>query len=363
MNEELPLAPLVAEVERIRTEARGARLRHPVLDRALTSLEDSIEELEVASEELHVRNEELRLAMVDLDEERQRYRDLFDLAADGYLVTDGQDVVIEANRAAGELLGRPAESLLGCRLSDLAGRGRGEVARRLRQVRMSSAGEAILELMAGEQGHLVHARFRRREGEARTHWTLTDLERPVFESEAVTRPDAAMARRWLGIYAELVGLTEALLDELRDRAEALSRAARAHVSETQIRPLEAHLARLQRRRDYWSARHAEVVGLEVDQDTGMVRYGDRTVQMTRREQQLLRFLIDRPGSFFPSRVLLARAWHASYLSEEQVRTYVGRLRRKLTELDLPCELVTQRPQGYALVFAEGNGERPSPSPV
>jgi DNA-binding response OmpR family regulator len=158
-------------------------------------------------------------------------------------------------------------------------------------------------------------------------------------------------------------VAEELLDDVVGRADGLSRPARAHLTSTQVRPLEAHVARLRKRREHWSGRHASEVGLELSPETGVARYGDRTVPMTRREQQLLRFLVDRPGTFSSSRVLLSRAWHASYLSEEQVRTYVGRLRRKLTELQLPCELVTQRPQGYALVFAEGDGNVPSPSPV
>ncbi|HXM57338.1 MAG TPA: winged helix-turn-helix domain-containing protein [Candidatus Dormibacteraeota bacterium] len=370
MSDELPLAPLVEEVARLRREAAVARLRHPVLEQALTSLEESIEELQVASEELQVRTEELRVAALDLDEERRRYRDLFDLAADGYLVTDRQDLVVEANRAAGELMGRPAESLIGCRLVDLLSpASRAESARRLRLARAMRQGEAIVELDAHCGTRLAHVRYRRREestaGGVRTHWTLTDLDRPLFESSSApaAAEDDMLARRWLGIYTELVAVTEDLLEEAMDLASTLSRTARAHVLDSQVRPLEAHLARLRERRDHWSHRHAEVVGIEFVPESGLVRYRERTVPMTRREQQLLRFLIDRPGSFFTSRVLLARAWHASHLSEEQVRTYVARLRRKLTELELPCELVTQRPQGYALVFAEGDDESPSPSPV
>jgi PAS domain-containing protein len=367
MSNELPLAPLIEDFARLRHEAAATRVRHPVLDQALTRLEESIEELQVASEELSVRTEALRDAVDDLDHERRRYRDLFDLAADGYLITDHQDVVVEANRAAGELMGRPAESLLGCRLVDLLSRdGRSESARRLRRVRMMRDGEAIVELGSRTGPRLAHVRCRQghdADGELQTHWMLIDMELPLFESEAATADDGPLARRWLGIYGELVAVTEELVGDALDRADALSRPARTHLLESQVRPLEVHLARLRKRRDHWSRRHAQVVGLQFDLETGLVRHGDRVVPMTRREQQLLRFLIDRPGSFYPSRALLARAWHASYLSEEQIRTYIGRLRRKLTELELPCELVTKRPQGYGLVFAEGDGAPPSPSPV
>lgn len=369
MRDELPLEPLMAEVARVRDEAGAVRSSSPVLERAVAALEQTVEELHVAAEELQVKNEELLLAMGDLDDERRRYRDLFDLAPDGYLVTDEQGVVVEANRAAADLVGRPAESLIGVRVLDLVvPAGRADAARRMRPVGRGQDGEAIIDLATTTGRRLVQVHYRRAGGEtderdARTHWTLTDLERPIFDAELATRDDPALIRRWLGIYGELVAVAESLRNGMLDHAESVSRGARSVILDAQVRPLEVHLARVTRRREHWSRRHAAVVGLELNPETGQARYGDRVVQMTPREQQLLAFLVDRPGSFFPSRVLLTRAWHASYLSEEQVRTYVGRLRRKLQELNFPCELVTRRPQGYAVVFAEGDGLPPSPSPV
>lgn len=355
MRDELPLEPLLADVARLQERAGRPGDRPPMLADALKSLEHSVEELQVASEELHVKNEELLIAMTDLDEERRRYRDLFDLAVDGYLVTDAADCVVEANRTAGEFLDVPAESLLGCRLLDLlAVASRSELPRHLRLARSGRSGDVILLLACRSEPRLVHARYRQRPDprseRAQTHWTLSDLQRPVLESEIAAEGDATLSRRWLGIYEELVSVTEALLDAAADRADGLSRVAREHLLEAEVRPLQARMAHLRARRDRWSRMHREQVGLEIDEGTGRVRYLGCTVEMTRREQQLLKFLMERPGTFFPARVLLARAWHASYLSEEQVRTYVGRLRRKLAALDLPGELVTRRQQGYALLF-------------
>lgn len=353
MSDDLPLAPLLADVERLQAAGRGSR--DPMLPDALDSLERSLEELQTASEELQVKNEELRLALSSLDDERRWYRDLFDLAADGYLVTDARDVVVEANRAAGELIGLPAQALLGRRFSDLLAPGsRQELGRHLRPAGRGHAGEAILLMGFGEnERRPVHVRYRRRHeargSEAQTHWMLTDLQRPVLETETA-EGDASMSRRWLSIYEELVSVTESLLEGAVGRAGPLSRTAREHVEASELRPLEARLAHLRARRDRWARVHREQVGIEIDVATGRVRYRDATVEMTRREQQLLRFLMERPGAFFPARALLTRAWHASYLSEEQVRTYVTRLRRKLAQLEVPCELVTRRQQGYALLF-------------
>ncbi len=65
----------------------------------------TMEEMRVAEEELRQQSDELEESRRAVEAERQRYRDLFDFAPDGYLVTDLAGVIREANRAAGELLG------------------------------------------------------------------------------------------------------------------------------------------------------------------------------------------------------------------------------------------------------------------
>jgi PAS domain S-box-containing protein len=356
MGDELLLTPLLDDIARLQDRVGGRRARQPILDEALRNLEQSIEELKVAAEELQVKNEELLLALSELDAERRRYRDLFDNATSGFLITDGQDVLVETNRAAGELAGRPAESLIGSRLQDLVEPGgRQELLRRARRIRQGQPCEIVLTL-AGPAGHgrLVRVLGRQipqvKDGGPHTHWTLIDLDGPILESETATEGDTGLVRRWLGIYGELVGVTESLLETVLDRADGLSREARQHFLESEVQPVEARLWRLRRRRDHWARRHDALVGLELDMEAGELRYRDRSIKLTHREQQLLRFLAQRPGTFFPPRALLVRAWHASYLSEEQLRTYVARLRRKLELLEVPCQLVTRRQEGYALVF-------------
>ncbi len=48
-----------------------------------------------------------------LEVERQRYRELFDLAPEGYLVTDPEAIILEANQAAGKLLNCSPKRLIG----------------------------------------------------------------------------------------------------------------------------------------------------------------------------------------------------------------------------------------------------------
>ena len=78
-----------------------------------TELLAAIEELRVADEELRVQNEELAASRHTIDRERMRYRELFDLAPDAYLVTDVNGTISEANLAAGRLLGVEPRFLAG----------------------------------------------------------------------------------------------------------------------------------------------------------------------------------------------------------------------------------------------------------
>ena len=87
-----------------RAEPSPARSRGLLPD-ALEELNATVEELRVAEEEMRTQNEELLLTRLRVEAERHRYQDLFESAPDGYLVTDPNGRILEANRAASELLG------------------------------------------------------------------------------------------------------------------------------------------------------------------------------------------------------------------------------------------------------------------
>jgi two-component system cell cycle sensor histidine kinase/response regulator CckA len=92
--------------------ASGSPARDEIAQ-ALHDLQVALEEVEVADEEMALQNEELLTVHEALEAERQRFRDLFELAPDGYLVTDLAGTIREANRAAVTLLGVPAEAIRG----------------------------------------------------------------------------------------------------------------------------------------------------------------------------------------------------------------------------------------------------------
>jgi PAS domain S-box-containing protein len=84
-----------------------------VLLQAINELNTTLEELYVAEEELHQQNEELTITNQQLALERQRYQELFDFAPDGYLVTNTNGKILQANQAASQLLNISKNFLIG----------------------------------------------------------------------------------------------------------------------------------------------------------------------------------------------------------------------------------------------------------
>jgi PAS domain S-box-containing protein len=73
-------------------------------EQVLEELRTAFEELRVADEELRQQNEELVAAHLQLEIERRRYQDLFELAPDPYISTDLLGIITDANHSAARLL-------------------------------------------------------------------------------------------------------------------------------------------------------------------------------------------------------------------------------------------------------------------
>ena len=95
----------------LRELASQAAVAPNLLDEALQSLCSVLEELHAADEELVEQNRHLLDTHQLLEIERQRYATLFELAPDGYLVTDTDGLIYQANRAAAALCGLPQADL------------------------------------------------------------------------------------------------------------------------------------------------------------------------------------------------------------------------------------------------------------
>lgn len=84
-----------------------------LLVQAVEELHVALEELQVAEEELRAQNQNLANAHYLLAQERERYQELFDLAPDGYVVTNTDGKIQKANNAAAEMLNIPKHFLEG----------------------------------------------------------------------------------------------------------------------------------------------------------------------------------------------------------------------------------------------------------
>ncbi|ARV59571.1 PAS domain-containing sensor histidine kinase [Nostocales cyanobacterium HT-58-2] len=84
-----------------------------VLLQAFEELRTALEELHVAEEELRQQNEQLAIAQHQIEIERQRYQELFEFAPDGYLITNTEGKILEANQVAAQLLNISKTFLIG----------------------------------------------------------------------------------------------------------------------------------------------------------------------------------------------------------------------------------------------------------
>src|SRR5215813_8870091 len=94
---------LYQQVETMRSAAAHPTHEPAILQEALEVLQTSMEELHVVAEELQQQHEVTAVAQQATAAMHQRYQALFDFAPDGYLVTDSQGIIQEANRTAAVL--------------------------------------------------------------------------------------------------------------------------------------------------------------------------------------------------------------------------------------------------------------------
>ncbi len=91
----------------------------------------------------------------------------------------------------------------------------------------------------------------------------------------------------------------------------------------------------------------ELGGLVFDAKQRTVKSGEATASLTKREWQLLSFFLANPSQFFAAEDVALPAWGPE-ASIEQFRTYVTRLRRKLSPFKGVCEVVNEKGKGYRL---------------
>ncbi|MEP7105271.1 MAG: winged helix-turn-helix domain-containing protein [Chloroflexota bacterium] len=172
---------------------------------------------------------------------------------------------------------------------------------------------------------------------------------PPLEGENLETAHWEDARHWLSIYADLLRFKQGLLDRIERDLTKLKPVARKAAA-TDLEIISHQMAGYQARLDLWYQRVWQLQGLWIDPESRVVRHDGHEATLTKREFQLLQFLLDHPHRYFSVHQILGQAWGEPSLFPEEVRNYVRRVRKVLTGLEIPADLVNRAGHGYSLVF-------------
>ena len=87
----------------------------------------------------------------------------------------------------------------------------------------------------------------------------------------------------------------------------------------------------------------------LDLASGMLVCGEKSIRLTAREFDVMRFLLQAQGRILSKEVLLSRIWgYDSNAVENHVEVYVGFLRKKLAKIDSNLRIEAIRRLGYHL---------------
>jgi len=168
--------------------------------------------------------------------------------------------------------------------------------------------------------------------EARRDWS--DLPGEDLTTSAL--PEVA---GWISIYEEMAAVLRSVISRANGSVESAE--------------LQRDLAWIEGRLGSWRDRHAELAGVTIDRASHTLTYAGKSLRLTRREADLLDFLLRHPRRPFTSRQLATLAWQNSRLSDAQVRTYIMRLRSRLRELGLEEVITVARNLGYGVKASLG----------
>ncbi len=139
-------------------------------------------------------------------------------------------------------------------------------------------------------------------------------------------------------------------DGLADRVLGLETGADDYlVKPFHYEELVARIRAVLRRRSSHAGQVLRYANLELNPDTREARRGDRAVELTPREFDLLHLLLEQPRHVFPKRAIIERVWGYDFAGDDNiVEVYVGYLRDKLDDRGGRRLIRTMRGAGYAL---------------
>jgi DNA-binding response OmpR family regulator len=139
-------------------------------------------------------------------------------------------------------------------------------------------------------------------------------------------------------------------DEVEDRVAGLNSGADDYlVKPFAFEELAARVVALLRRSGGPPGRILRHADLTMDLATREVSRGSRAIELTAKEFDLLRFLLEHPRQVFSKGQILRDVWGYEYLGGSNVvEAYVSYLRRKLNAPGEPDLIETVRGAGYRL---------------
>jgi DNA-binding response OmpR family regulator len=171
----------------------------------------------------------------------------------------------------------------------------------------------------------------------------------ALEGEDIATSHWEDARHWMSIYGDLIEFKRGILDRVRRDVSKLPPIAR-NAAEADVLIIEKQMGGYEKRLGLWTHRLSDLNGLGLDADGRRIIYQDQEATLTLREFQLLKFLLEHPYRYSTVAHILSEAWAAPNLFPEQVRSYVGRLRKVFVVMQLPCDIVNRPGRGYSLEF-------------
>jgi DNA-binding response OmpR family regulator len=153
----------------------------------------------------------------------------------------------------------------------------------------------------------------------------------------------------MSIYADLLEFKRGILERVRRDLANLQPAAQK-AADIDLRIIDEQMQGYQQRLDLWYKRIWDLQGMWLDPTGRMIRHQGHDVALTKREFQLLQFLLSHPHRYFTTTQILGQAWADPALFPEEVRNYIRRLRKILVDLAIPVDIVNKPGRGYSLVF-------------